>query len=484
MRAVQHVGRVALRRPTRPPGGSLPLAAAAPVTTVARLMRLSRTTAAMRFVATAIALVGGVLDPASAGTEETRVGIDNPVHEYWSRSPNDRFWQLKKAIDRGEVILSTENSHAFLHDLLARLEVPESSQLLVSSATSLQKGLINPRNPRAIYFNEDTYVGYVPRGRIEIAAIDPEAGPIFYLFDPVRNGSMPHVVRDHACMNCHSPHYLGGIPALVVESVVPGMTGGGEKAFRRNQSGHAVPLEDRFGGWTVTGAPVSWRHWGNIIMEYGAFGRYERRVRPGELFDFARYPVATSDILPHLLHEHQAGFVNRALRAAYAFREWVAADDTARDKEELSPGVLGCVIEELAAPVVEYLLFAGEASLPAGGISGDPDFKAAFLANKRTTARGDSLKDFDLTRHLFRNRCSYMIYSAAFTGLPEAVKHSVYTQLQRALVDDDGAVPPQFAYLERAERRRRRQILNETVPEFAATALPMHVTPASAAGGE
>jgi hypothetical protein len=370
---------------------------------------------------------------------------------------------LKNAVEGGQVTLATDNERLFLRDLLARLEVPESSQMLVSSTTSFQKRLISPRNPRAIYFNEDTYVGYVPRGSVEVASIDPELGTIFYMFDPVRPGRLPHATRADGCMNCHSTAHLDFIPGLVVESVVPGMTGGGEKAFRREQSGHAIPLEDRFGGWTVTGAPDSLRHWGNMVMVYDATGRHERHVRPGELFDLDRYPVATSDILPHLLHEHQVGFVNRALHAAYAVREWSAA--AAPADREAWHAQRECIIEGLAASLVEYILFADEVALPSGGIHGDPAFKEAFLAKKCATVDGASLKDFDLQAHLFRNRCSYMIYSAAFTGLPKELKERVYYQLHRALADE--AVPARFDYLPREERRGIRAILNETVAEFA-----------------
>ena len=51
--------------------------------------------------------------------------------------------------------------------------MPVSSQLLLFSASSLQSEIINPRNPRALYFNEDTYVGFVPGGKIEVISMDP-----------------------------------------------------------------------------------------------------------------------------------------------------------------------------------------------------------------------------------------------------------------------------------------------------------------------
>jgi hypothetical protein len=145
-------------------------------------------------------LVAVVACSFSAGSAlfagELSRGVANPVHGYWTRPTNDRFTRLKKAIERGEITLAVDNDRAFLSDLLARLEVPVSSQLLVSSTTSLQKRWIRPSNPRALYFNEDTYVGYVPHGQIEVASLDPDVGSVFYYFDPFRTGRMPAATRE------------------------------------------------------------------------------------------------------------------------------------------------------------------------------------------------------------------------------------------------------------------------------------------------
>jgi hypothetical protein len=50
--------------------------------------------------------------------------------------------------------------------------------MLVFSVTSLQKEIISPRRPRSLYFNDDTYVAYVPGGKIEVISLDPELGGI------------------------------------------------------------------------------------------------------------------------------------------------------------------------------------------------------------------------------------------------------------------------------------------------------------------
>ena len=304
---------------------------------------------------------------------EEPMGIHDPHHGYETRQPLDRFTRVKAAFEAGQVSLDPSGELPLLRSLLVALEVPVTSQLLVTSATSLQKRLVSPRRPRAIYFNDDTYVGFVPGGQMEVVSIDPELGGIFYLFDRFGGGRVPRVQRADNCMTCHAPRGLDETPGLAVESVIPGRTGGGEMAFRRGQSGHSVPLELRLGGWIVTGAPGSLRHRGNVIVEREAESVRERPVAPGELFDLKRYPVATSDILPHLLLEHQVGFVNRAVQAAYRVR--FLERRNAGHLEAVAPE-----IDALARGLVRYLLFADEVPLPSGGIEGDARYKSDFRA--------------------------------------------------------------------------------------------------------
>ena len=84
---------------------------------------------------------------------EEPIGIHDPHHGYETRQPLDRFTRLRAALEAGEVSLDPSGELPLLRSLLAALEVPVTSQLLVTSATSLQKRLVSPRRPRAIYFN-------------------------------------------------------------------------------------------------------------------------------------------------------------------------------------------------------------------------------------------------------------------------------------------------------------------------------------------
>jgi hypothetical protein len=386
------------------------------------------------------------------GHADERGGIYNPLHGYETRPAEDRFTRFLKAWDAGESNeIDTSGDLPFLRSLLKELEIPVSSQMMVFTATSLQKGLISARNPRALYFNDDTYVGFVPRGKIEVISLDPTLGGVFYIFDRLQPGRRPQVQRSMDCMNCHAPRHMDNIPGLVIESVLPGMTGGGERAFRRQLSGHSIPLADRFAGWHLTGTgPAMPHHWGNKLLLRKNGEANEVSNLPGERSDLSRYLLPTSDLLAQLLHEHQSGFANRSMQASYRYHELNAAG-----------GVSEIVLDELAAPLVRYLLFADEAPLVPGMI-GESPLAAEFSAGGRRDSAGNSLRDLDGQTKLLRHRCSYMIYSPAFTGLPAPLRERVVMQLAAALDGNSAG-----AHLPAEERAAIRQIVTQTVPEFS-----------------
>ena len=141
-----------------------------------------------------------VLCAAAAIGETSYRDIDAPPHRYHERVPQDRFTRLKADLESGKIALDRSNETAFVQSLLAALDVPVSSQMLVFSNTSLQLSLISPRNPRALYFSDDLYVGWVPGGRIEIVGIDPELGGVYYIFD-VPRGAQPLRIEQNTCLH-------------------------------------------------------------------------------------------------------------------------------------------------------------------------------------------------------------------------------------------------------------------------------------------
>jgi len=405
-----------------------------------------------------VALAG--ICSAGAQSGDADLDINQPPHEYRQRTPQDRFTRLKAKLESGEIALDRTDQRAFILSLLRALDIPPSSQLLVFSTTSLQLSLITPANPRAIYFNEDLYVGFIPGGKVEVVGLDPDLGGIYYIFDLPRDERPLRIERSDRCMNCHAGEDTGHVPGLVLKSVVPGPTGGSLTAYRTEESGHGIPFDQRFGGWYVTGEGAATNHWGNLIGRLAAGTLTTQPNRPGDRFSFSKYPMATSDLLPHLVLEHQAGFVNRAVQATYRARTALAAAAGRLSDAQ------NAELSEQARTLVRYLLFADEAPLPAGGVDGDPAYKTAFLRNRKTAAGDVALKDLDLRTRLFRHRCSYMIYSPVFAGLPVPLKERVQRRLAEALRDD--ARDEASAHLPLEEKRAIRRILKATLDGYPA----------------
>lgn len=381
----------------------------------------------------------------------------SPAHQYYTRPLNDPFTKIKGDLESGKIPLDNQSGKAFVISLLKACNISASSQMLAFSTTSLQLSKISPRNPRALYFNEDLYVSYVPGGKIEIVSLDPQLGGIFYIFEVPKDNSPPKPERTTQCMNCHAAADTRHVPGLVIKSVIPGPNGGSLDAFRRSITGHDIPLEQRFGGWYLTGSVPIKDHWGNTIGKLSPAGLSRRTIRPGELFSFDRYPYTSSNILPQLIHEHQAGFVNRVVEAGYKYRSYMF-----QDKGKLSSAHTE-EMRNITKLLTRYLLFADEAPLPDSKIEGDSQYKTDFLASRKPLASGESLKDLDLRTHLFKYRCSYMIYGSVFQGLPSEYKNQILQSLYKAL--DTKSPDPDYSYLPAGEKRTIKELLKTTLPK-------------------
>jgi len=81
------------------------------------------------------------------------------------------------------------------------------------------------------------------------------------------------------------------------------------------------------------------------------------------------------------------------------------------------------------------MLFLDEEPLrsPVKGVS---TFTETFSRRGPRDSQGRSLRDFELKTRLFRYPLSYMIYSAAFDGLPDQVRVRIYQRLYERLSSD------------------------------------------------
>ena len=383
-----------------------------------------------------------------------------PPHSYLEHQPRDRMTRLLKAMAAGEVKIDTTSPHAHLRSMLVALEIPQSSQLLVFSASSLQSEIINPRNPRALYFNEDTYLGYVPGGKLEVISMDPTHGAIFHLFEGLDiGGAPPAVTRSTKCFNCHAGHATGRIPGLIAESLLPMPSGASLETYRRDEQGHQIPLKNRFGGWHLTGDHHLREHHANLVGLPQDSGKWEvQSAKPGEQWDINKHLLPTSDILPHLIHEHQLGFENRAFQAAYQVRQWL------HDGGGRLPASAKPQFEALALAMARYILFADEAALPTEGVVGDSIYRQDFLARRKAASDGRSLRDLDLRKSIFKHRASFMLHTESWLELPKLFKDAVYYRMAEGLRPQQPAV--QGAHLPAAERLAIRAILKQTMPDL------------------
>ena len=143
------------------------------------------------------------------------------VYAESSDAPRDPVTRLAGQLERGETTLDYRDGVGYLPSLLEHLDIRVDTQTLVFSKTSFQQLLINPKNPRALYFNDQVAVGNVPGGDVyELLALEPAQGAVFYTLK-IAQAEHPQLQRRGIeCLFCHA---LGnqGAPSLFVTSVIP-----------------------------------------------------------------------------------------------------------------------------------------------------------------------------------------------------------------------------------------------------------------------
>ena len=111
---------------------------------------------------------------------------EEEIIQYSKREPHGPVAELQKKIDSGTLKLKYDGKFGYLPAVLEAFQVPKSSQMIVFSKTSLQRGRISPKTPRALYFNDDVYIGYIPGAPLmEVSAVDPQLGGVFYKLEQV-----------------------------------------------------------------------------------------------------------------------------------------------------------------------------------------------------------------------------------------------------------------------------------------------------------
>lgn len=397
-----------------------------------------------------------------------------PPIDYSATEPANR---LSRATDRLNANRPQATGAALVRWLLKETDVPVESQVLVFAKTSLQRDLIAPRQPRALYFNDDVYIGWVPGGLMEATVTDPKLGMVFYKLD-ARDVQAPiRFERDADCLSCHGGSMTRNWPGLMVRSIHPDERGEPITSAGSTLVTHETPFEQRWGGWYVTGQHGKARHLGNVVSRTrGRDAQLDTEAGANltsldSFFPTSAYPRPDSDIVALMVLEHQVLMHNRLCEGSLRVRKWShyqrqLQKEMGEPISEQPTGTALRVLNHETERIVEAMLFCDEIQLPDGGIQGAGDFEKGFARNRKPDARGRSLKDFDLRSRLFTHRCSYMVYSEAFDAMPLELKNSVIRRLDDILT---AASPPRrFAHLPTTERAAIREILVATLPAYEA----------------
>lgn len=416
---------------------------------------------------------GCLLSPAVAQLDYEQEPIS-----YSSSRATDAVAQLADKLPFGTAKLAWDAKHGYLLSVLQQLEIPLSSQTLVFSKTSLQISRITPSTPRAIYFNDDVYVGWVQHGQVlEISAADPVLGGTFYTLDQSETNS-PRIRRETAhCLQCHGSTHTRRSPGHMVRSVYP--DAGGRPVYRlgTHLSDDTSPFEERWGGWYVTGTHGAQRHMGNVLLHDEKVSE-QLDVEAGanltdlsSLINTTPYLTPHSDIVALMVLQHQTTMHNILTASNHA------GQLTARDVEVMNRALERPLDFEsestarryasAAEKVVQGLLFCGEQRLT-DQVTGTSGFAEEFANRGPFDDQGRSLRQFDLQTRLFRYPCSFLIYSDSFKSLPDGVLKLVWQRLDEVLSGRD--TNPVFDHLTPGDRQAIREILAATCGKGILTA--------------
>lgn len=403
--------------------------------------------------------------------------FDNPPILYSHSTPENCISQLQQRLDSGAAELSYQGEKGYLPALLKALGVPVESQMLVFSKTSLQVRRITPETPRAIYFNDDVYVGFCQSGEVlEISAVDPKLGTVFYTLTQEEVEKPRFQRHTDNCLICHSSSRTEGIPGHLVRSLYVDVGGQPMLSAGGRVVDHTTPLEERWGGWYVTGTHGAQTHLGNLVISGRDVprkvdnSRGQNVVELHKRVDADRYLSPHSDIVALMVLEHQTLVHNRLTKANFATRQ-------ALDYDAMMNRALGNTegkhlestirrIQNAGDSLVEALLLVGETKLTAP-IAGTSGYAEAFTRSGVRDEQGRSLRDLDLQQRLFKYPCSYLIGSPAFDGLPEEMRDYVWRRLWKILSGEDKS--EKFAHLSEADRAAIVSILRATkdnLPEY------------------
>lgn len=259
------------------------------------------------------------------GLTAQRYSFEGEPIAYQTTPVRDAVALLKEKLESGESELSFDSQHGYLKSLLDQLDIPVSSQTLVFSRTSQQVHKISPGKPRALYFNERVYLGFVQDGgMLELAATDPQQGAVFYSLSQ-QSAARPAIIRDTGqCLSCHASPRTQQVPGYLIRSVFPGPSGHPHFGSGSFDTGPHSPFRERWGGWYVTGTHGQMRHMGNRVFEKDerdGLDQGANRTHLQGLVSTTPYLSPHSDIVALMVLEHQTQMHNAITFANFETRQ-------------------------------------------------------------------------------------------------------------------------------------------------------------------
>ena len=365
----------------------------------------------------------------------------------YNQAPDNQITQLKTR-------LLYEPRHGYLLSVLKALNIPLSSQTLVFSKTSFQAPLIFPSAPRAIFFNDDTYIGWVKGADyLEVSTADPALGAVFYVMEQEAKPK-PRFVRHDDCLQCHHSPRTAGVPGHIVRSVYTQPSGQIHTNTSTYVTDHRSPIEERWGGWYAS-SKSDVKHLGNRL-----FPTLDTSValKP---FDSPAWPAQSSDIVALMVLEHQTmghnyiARLNYETRSALQLQRIMNEMDQKPDTEDSWSESTRRRITNAIEATVRYLTFADEAPFPQP-IRGDSTFAQDFAVKH-------PLKQFNLNTRLFEYPLSYLIESKGIAALTPVVQQKLRVRLAQVLLEEAGTKP--YAKLNPERAKQAWRIYRNSHPE-------------------
>jgi hypothetical protein len=384
--------------------------------------------------------------------------FDEDTIGYSKTETSGAVTRLQKALADGKVTLKRDPKFGYLPSILDALGISPETQVLVFSKTSMQRDRIDPDNPRALFYNDNVYVGFIPGAPlIEITEVDPKLGAVFYTIDQ-GEVERPKFTRNDQCLECHASAKSMGVPGHLLRSFEVDSSGVTDLISGASVN-HRTPFHERWGGWYVTGTHGAQTHRGNL---FGAKAFKQAEKQPNyrgnitdlsKLIDVSKYPRNQSDIASLMVLEHQAhmhNFIARLSQETTIALAQYGKIDHLKSKVE---------------SFLQYMLFTEEAPIT-NALNGSPAFVKYFESLGPVDPQGRSLRQLDLATRVFKHPCSFLIYSEAFDGLQAPIKEMIYKRLFEILSGADKSA--RFEMLTASDRQAILEILRETKKDLPA----------------